>query len=92
MADNKQFMYSHQDLAKILIKESGIHEGTWSVAIEFKMAATMVGEDAESVLPSGVVGVSRIGIQETSSENVLAVDAAVVNPRPITRPATRKKL
>lgn len=86
MAEPIQLMFSHQELAEILIKKSGIHDGTWSIAIEFKMGAATIGPDEANIMPSGVISVSRIGIQESPRENPLSVDAAIVNPKPKPKP------
>ena len=85
MADPRQFSFSYQELAEILVKQQGIHEGVWGIFVEFGLGATNVGGPApggESV-PAAIVPIQRLGIQKYDVEvKGLTVDAAVVNPAP----------
>ena len=72
------------------MKKQQLHEGIWGIYIEFAIAATNIGADAEgSLLPAAIVPVQKIGLQRFDKESSLAVDAAKVNPKP--KPKRRRK-
>jgi hypothetical protein len=89
--NSEQLFITHLELAEMLVKKNGIHEGIWSVVIEFQMAAVLAGPP-DHYLPSGMIGVSRVGIQKAPAVNNLSVDAAIVNPRPKKTSLPRKTL
>ncbi len=91
MPEPTQILYSHKELTTILLKEKNIHEGYWALQVEFSFAASIAGTDEQSVVPTGLVGVSRIGIQESGKAFPLAVDASEVNPNPKADPKRLKK-
>ncbi len=85
MAEPRQITFSYRELAEILVKQQGIHEGLWGVYAEFAIAATYAEgpPGTESPLPAAVVPLQRVGIQRFDQELTgLTVDAAVVNPAP----------
>lgn len=81
MPEIGQFTYSYQELAEILIKQQGIHEGLWGFYFELGIGAgTTAGPDGNFV-PMAVIPLQRVGIQKFDQEaKGLTVDAAVVNP------------
>jgi len=90
--ETKTFTYSQ--LAELLVKESGIHEGHWGLFLRFGLGGANVpcGDlGGEMVLrPAAIVPVNEIGIQEFDDPNPLTVDAARVNPKP-KRTSSRRK-
>lgn len=80
MAEPIRHMHSHRELTELLIKTHGIHEGNWAIALEFIMGATLAGPTGEEQLPTGMVSIRKVGIQEAGPNDTIAVDAAVVNP------------
>ncbi len=80
MAEPRQLTFSYQELAEILVKQQGIHEGLWGIYAEFGLGAANVPAPGGSV-PAAVIPLQRMGIQKFDIEvEGLTVDAAVVNP------------
>lgn len=77
-----------RDLAVILIKHYGIHEGLYDLSVEFQIGIGAVGPSPTALTPGAMIGVSRIGLIPSSIEGPTTVDAAVVNPL---KKKTRKK-
>ncbi len=82
MAEPRQIAFPYQELATILVRRQGIHEGLWGVYVELGIGGANVspapGVDA---VPAAIVPLQRIGIQRFDEEvEGLTVDAAVVNP------------
>jgi hypothetical protein len=84
MAEATEFMFKHSEVITALIKHQGLHEGKWQLAIRFAFAAASIGasERKDDLLPSAVASVASIGLQRTTEDNNLVVDASVVNPAP----------
>jgi hypothetical protein len=82
MSEAINYVFSHKEIAELLIKKQDIHEGHWSIYIEFGLAAANIASSPEdpNLLPSAIVPVKRIGIQKLDQPNQLSVDAAHVNP------------
>lgn len=68
------------ELATVLIKHHGLHEGYYDTAIEFQFALGSVGPDPQRPLPGAMLGVSRIGLLRVETPGPQSVDAAKVNP------------
>jgi len=81
MEDKIQRLFSHKEIAELLVKKEGLHEGIWGLVVELQFGAALAGTP-ELAFPTGYVGVSKIGIQSGTELNSVSVDAAVVNPRP----------
>ncbi len=71
---------THQELAALIVKEKGIHDGFWSIYVEFKIYGVNFEIPKGALSPAAVVPVPRIGIQRWERPNGLTVDAAKVNP------------
>jgi hypothetical protein len=85
MAEPRQFTFSYQELAEILVKQQGIQEGLWGVYAEFALGAANVEGPVPGggSVPAAIVPLQRLGIQKYDVEvKGLTVDAAVVNPAP----------
>ncbi len=82
MSEAINYVFSHKEIAELLIKKQGIHKGHWSISIEFGFAAANIssGPEDPNLFPSAIVPVRRIGIQKIDQPNQLSVDAAEVNP------------
>lgn len=84
-------MYSLSDLAALLLKDKGIHEGHYETAIEFQVVVGAVGPSEESVLPGVMLGVKSFGLRKVDAPNPLSVDASVANPGPAKKVRTTRK-
>lgn len=74
--------FSLVEITEILIKEQGIHEGIYNLAVQFNFAFGAVGPSPESIFPGAMMGISRIGLSKVEEDktNIHSVNAAEVNP------------
>lgn len=91
MADVSQIFFSYQEVAEALVKKQGLHEGIWSLDINFGLRASNVGETQTDLKPSAIVALLQIGLHRQDKENNLTVDAAKVNPRPKLPPQSKPR-
>jgi len=84
MAERERKLFTHKELAEILVKAASIHEGHWAVFIEFGLGAANlpVGDSAGGIeiKPAAIVPVNKIGLLKFDEPTPLSVDAATVNP------------
>lgn len=96
MAEARNYVFDHKELAEILIKQQGITEGLWGIYVEFGFAAANINTEPGSkvVVPGTLNFVQKVGIQQFPEANNLTVDATHVNPRSPSkstkRPSKRK--
>lgn len=76
-----------RDLAAVLIRHYGLHEGLYDLLIEFQVGVGAVGPDPTALTPGAMIGVSRVGLIPSRSKGPTTVDAAIINP---TKKAPRK--
>lgn len=69
-----------REIAELLVKHQGMHEGLYDLAIEFQIGVGGVGPSPELVLPGAMVGVKRIGLKQAVVLGPATVDASVINP------------
>jgi hypothetical protein len=91
MAETKQIAFTHKEVVEALLKQQGIHEGIWSLYVEFGLGAVNVGASEDSLLPAAVIPVLKIGLQKADKVNSLSVDAARVNPRVLAPKKTTRR-
>lgn len=83
MPETRQITFTYEELAEILVKQQGIHEGLWGVYFELGIGGGNVPSPDGNFVPAAVVPLQRMGIQKFDEETKgLTVDAAVVNPAP----------
>jgi hypothetical protein len=80
MAEPTQFLFTYKEVVTALLKQQGIHEGIWSLAVNFGIGAINAGPNAEQLAPAAIVPLLAVGIQKGTEVNNLSVDASVVNP------------
>lgn len=82
MPEANQYMFKYPEIAAALIKQAGLHEGTWQVVMTFGLAAANMGPSDAELVPGAAVAVTAIGLQRATdtSPTALVVDASVVNP------------
>ncbi len=92
MAEVKNYVFEHAELAEILVKKLDIHEGFWGLYLEFSLVAANVpaSPDQKIFSPAAITLVNKIGIQRFDQENNLTVNAAEVNPAPRDRSLGRR--
>lgn len=75
--------YELRDLAEILVVHADIHEGYWGPAFEFSSGGGLLPlPDGKGLIPSAIMGIKRVGLQEFPTPNNFTVDASLVNPNP----------
>lgn len=74
---NNEYTLSHQDVVKAIIIDQNIHEGFWTLNINFNVAASHGPQLPDPCL---AVTIKGVGILRASSADPFAIDAALVNP------------
>lgn len=90
MAEAIQYKFSHREIAEILIKQQGLHEGIWGLYVRFGLGASNVGESPAQIQPAAIIPVLEIGLQKFDQETGISVDAAKVNPKPQVQTALKQ--
>jgi len=82
MAETRQIVFTHQEIAEILVKKEGIHDGFWGVYFELGLAGGAVPAQPSGgmVVPAAMVLINKVGILKFDKPNSLTVNAAEVNP------------
>jgi hypothetical protein len=83
MPEVSQYLFTHKELAEMMVKKAELHEGKWTLLVNFTFAAVMGGPSPEQIIPTAFAGVQSIGLQKAMPESpaALTIDAAEVNPR-----------
>lgn len=79
MTNTDKIKFTMPELTRVLIKEKGITEGKWILAVEFGIAATNAGPDDNNLSPAALIPIISIGLVKSENNNNLTVDAAEVN-------------
>lgn len=82
MAEASQFVFSFSELAEVLVKRQGIHEGHWGLFVKFGISAVNISGPDAKLLPAAIVPILEVGIQRFDEANSLTANAAEVNPSP----------
>jgi len=80
MVEANQLVFTHKELATLLVKSQNIHEGWWGIFVKFGIQAANVGKSPSDLLPAAIVPILEIGLQKFDKETNLSVNAAEVNP------------
>ncbi len=80
MVDANQIVYTHKELATLLVKDRGLHSGYWGLYLKFGIGAMNIGHSPADFLPTAIVPVLEIGLQKFDKESNISVNAAEVNP------------
>lgn len=83
-------IYELRELAALMVKDQGLHDGLYELSIEIQVAVGVVGPDKDSVLPGALIGFKSAGLRKVEKSNRLSVNAAEVNPA-TTRTRSRRK-
>jgi hypothetical protein len=79
MGQSSQVLFTFKELAEMMVKHQGIHEGFWGVYVEFGIKGLNVTTET-ATLPAALVPINRVGLQRFDVSNELSVDASIVNP------------
>jgi hypothetical protein len=90
MAESSMILFSFQELAEMMVKQQGIHEGLWGIYLRFGIGAANAGDPTGTLYPTALVPVKEIGLQKFEEANNLSIDASKVNPTGKTATARTK--
>ena len=68
MPEADQYSFTFKELTELMIKKVGIHEGRWMLQVTFGFGAMNGGPSPDQIMPTGVVGVQKIGIMKAAAE------------------------
>ena len=80
MPEITTYNYSHKEVAEALVKFNNLHEGHWSMIVEFGISAANIQTGVNQYSPAAIVPILKIGIAKADTETPLSVDASKVNP------------
>lgn len=70
------------ELATVLLRHYGIHQGLWTLQVNFNASGhNFVDVRDESVAPGVLIGVRSVCLRQVQTADPLTVDAAAVNPK-----------
>ena len=72
---------SLRELAVLLVKDAGLHEGLFDVSFEIQTVIGSFGLSPAESLPGALIGVKSVGILSAPRPTPNTVDASEVNPR-----------
>ncbi|MGC2458545.1 MAG: hypothetical protein WA435_11190 [Gallionellaceae bacterium] len=83
MAEITRIEFTNKDLAILMLKDQGIHEGNWVLQAKFSFGAMNMGTtpEATDVVPSGIIGIAGMGLELTPQPLPFSINAAEVNPK-----------
>lgn len=88
MGESQIILFEYKEITELLIKHQGLHEGLWSLTIQFGFQAANINvkteedESKEVLVPGVIIPLMKMGIQKNDKPNPFTVDAAEVNPPP----------
>lgn len=82
---------STNDLAELLIRREGLHEGHFELAVTFNIVVANF-KNPESGGPGVLTMLGGVGLSKSAAPTPASVDAAVINPAPqsSSRPARKR--
>lgn len=69
-----------RQLTTTLIKHYDVHEGLYDLFLEYRMGFGVFGSSPTDMLPSAILGLSKLSITKVTQLGPLTVDASEVNP------------
>jgi hypothetical protein len=92
MAEPTQYSFPLREVAELLIRTQGLHEGSWALSLQFSVSIGNFGVAPAEGKPGALIVVDSLQlVRQTNPQpgtpNV--VDAAKVNPAPTTRKGKR---
>lgn len=91
MPEPSMVLFSFQELAEMMVKQQGIHDGLWGIYVRFGIGAANAADATGLFSPTALVPVKEIGLQRFEEASNLTVDASKVNPRQETARARATK-
>lgn len=69
-----------KELAVLLIKHYGYHEGLFDISVQFQLGTGAIGPGEDNLLPGVMIGFSGIGLKKVSKIGSNTLNAAEINP------------
>lgn len=82
---------SLKELAEMLIRRAGLHEGLYELSVRFNLTVGVFNLPPGHAEPGVINTVAAVGLVKSTVASPLAVDAAVANPPPAALPKPRRK-
>jgi len=81
MGEIESYTFEFKEVAEILVKKAGLHNGIWAISFQFALTgANISSSPGKDLNPAAIVPILKIGLQKVKEETNLSVDAAKVNP------------
>src|SRR5436309_1603423 len=83
MAEVSQYSFSIAEITEALIKQQGLHEGQWIIAVELNINVGIMGMSPETSRPGAMLLANQVQLVRAMPDQHpphLIVDAAKVNP------------
>lgn len=79
------YEFTYDEIAAMMMKSADIHTGLWQLVVRFRLGAGTVGPSPDQSVPTGFVGIEKLGLQSFASPGGAALpplvyDAAELNP------------
>jgi hypothetical protein len=84
MGEPTQYSFELSEIAELMLKSSGIHEGKWVIGVEFSVTIGPVGLKPDEAYPGAIVTANKLLLSAAGEEKPppnLVFDAAVLNPK-----------
>jgi hypothetical protein len=85
MAEPTQYTFRLSEIAELMLRSSGIHDGKWVVGMEFSVVVGPVGLKTDEAYPGAIVTANKLMlsavVEGQQQPPNLVFDAAVLNPK-----------
>jgi hypothetical protein len=84
MADPTQYSFQLSEIAELMLRSSGIHEGKWVIGIEFGVGIGPIPLKPDEAYPGAVITANRLMLSALAGGPQppnLVFDAAILNPK-----------
>lgn len=87
MPEANQYTFANKELLELLIKQADVHDGRWTLLVNFAFSAGNFGPSSDQMLPGAVTAIQHVGIQRAQADTPveMTLDAKEVNPRPVAK-------
>lgn len=82
---------SMKEVAELLVKQYGLHEGLYDLLLEYQFAFGNFGPTPAQITPGAMIGLAKLGLTRVEKLGPLTVDAAQVNPAAKVRGRTTRR-
>ena len=65
-----KLVFTYKEVVEALIKQHGLHEGVWSIYMEFGISGGNAGPSEDMMMPTAIVPIIKIGLIRVEKESV----------------------